>query len=1138
MLRRGWDAWCVFWARARRNRNENENEPRQGGGASASKKLLATVAVLAIAMSVFVGVAAYDEADAAEITYISGSIQSNFTVETGTVAVIDKDLTIKNGLTFTVESGATLTINKDAKVVVDGLSADKKTKANFLVENGARLVIDGQLLVGENGTANINSAYADEGSDFYSGAFVYGTITAQKGANLYVDAQVMKGGVIDVTSTGKKVSSISGELILMPEATVSIAGQVHNDNEELDWLEVAAIAADASKALDKKNIYLASAMYVAGKAINNAADASSVKFTVTAENNTIYEKIDDVVSKKTIYVPSLFVEGKVAGSTLVVSYNDTYEAYSDKDCKKEVEYTSKNVIANELTIAKTGGLTVDADLDVEGKLTVLYGVEKDKETGVEKKTSNLDFASGTVAVSGTVDFVNGSVNTGADYNSTLKIRGGTVTIDNSVTTTGVPEFKDIKDIFKGGFEGAFYLYESTPTTKLIACELADAMAVADGKLVSSVTVYGTKYNVEEKTGGYEVKASFDISADVTLVVVNDLVIGKDVVVNVLTGADLNLENGTIYVFGKLIDKTGNEDYGKDINSDVIIKDDENSIITYTSLKIAISEITSGKIELKDNAIIDEDMTIPAGVTVVLGERNMLVSNGVTLTVAGTVDASGTGDLSTAPKIEEEKKAAGKVVVENMVILADSADVYKENGFNVAGVYVRASLDNGTYFVMSVPVYVQNIADVDEASVQGEVTYNGDLALAGTADDAKELDIIGTFIVNGKVTISFFTINVLENGTITAVIANTVGAVELTDVKGTADITVIADIVDDEDKATLNLAGIPAENKKDNKNIGKIAIVSGALTINSKFDASKLASFGVGAGTTLVIATDDATVSALKVEGTLDVQKKLVVGKDLTVIGVVTVAENGKLAVTGDMFVGITKAALTTGAAATVEGKDVSVTGLIYVAAGAAVSEDITKDRKSTEFVVAGSTWVTVYGVEGAPIADLKPAVKDARFEGWMNDKGDKVNPTVGKPAKAIAKINENIYSVKVIGDNGIGSVMIDGNTLQKSSNVFFVGDLKAGSHTIEYVLKYGYEGNVVIKVDGTAISGNTFSLSGTSAEDTSVSIDLSGTQQIPNDPVVPEEKDDGMGLTDYLLIVLVVLVVILAVIATMRLMRS
>ena len=443
--------------------------------------------------------------------------------------------------------------------------------------------------------------------------------------------------------------------------------------------------------------------------------------------------------------------------------------------------------------------------------------------------------------------------------------------------------------------------------------------------------------------------------------------------------------------------------------------------------------------------------------------------------------------------------------------------------------------------MSVPTYVKNLADVTSASVQGTVSYKGDLTLAGTVDDAKELDINGTFTVDGKITIAYFTIDVNADGILTATVTDTVGAVELYKVKGTV---VIADTADDEGKAYLNISGTPAENMDGgNKKVAKISISSGVLTINGAFDASSLASFGVAAGTTLSIGTMDAKVSDLKVEGTLDVQKnaKLAVGKGLTVIGVVAVAENGKLEVTGDMFVGITKAALTTGAAATVEGKDVSVTGLIYVAAGAAVSEDITKDKKSTEFIVSGSTWVTVYdtGVEGDTIADLKPAVKDARFEGWMNDKGEKITPTtVGNPAKLIAKINENIYSVKVIGDNGIGSVMIDGNTLQKSSNVFFVGDLKAGSHTIEYVLKYGYEGNVVIKVDGTAISGNTFSLSGTSAEDTSVSIDLSGTQQIPNDPVVPEEKDDGMGLTDYLLIVLVVLVVILAVIATMRLMRS
>ena len=63
MLRRGWDAWCVFWARARRNRNENENEPRQGGGASTSKKLLAAFAVLAVVFAALAFIAPVSDAD-------------------------------------------------------------------------------------------------------------------------------------------------------------------------------------------------------------------------------------------------------------------------------------------------------------------------------------------------------------------------------------------------------------------------------------------------------------------------------------------------------------------------------------------------------------------------------------------------------------------------------------------------------------------------------------------------------------------------------------------------------------------------------------------------------------------------------------------------------------------------------------------------------------------------------------------------------------------------------------------------------------------------------------------------------------------------------------------------------------------
>ena len=1102
-------------------------------------RLMAAVAVLAIAMSVFAGVAVYDEADAADITYISGDIKDDFDVTAGTIAVINGNLNIKNGATFTVAAGATLTINKDVKVTVDGIKAttgddaSAVDKAEFVVDGGARVVINGQLVVGENGKANIVSTYATGESTFYAGTFVYGTVAAQKGAELTINAEIMKDGVVDVSSSGKKVSSIAGVLLVMPGATVDVTGKISN-------LCVTATGADKSKAADK-NVYLDADMdIISTVAVANASDASSVKFTATAENSTVYTKAGEgektTVTKTTVVAASLAVEGKIANATLDVKKVDSKDdGFSDKECKKAVEVSASNVIANELQIAKTGVMMIEADLDVSGKLTVLFDTTA--------KTQNMEIASGTVTVSGTVDLVNGSLKTETKDSkisfvvgdAILKIENGTFTVDN--TATGAPELTAAEQVF-AGFEGAYYVYGST-TSKFIACELAAAIAAADGKYVDEVTVSGAVFDEKatdaaKKKAGYVVAASFEVPADVTLHVKNALVVGKDVVVTVNAEADLDLENGIVFVDGKLVDKTGNDDLGKKIIADVIIADAENSVNTYTSLKIALTEITSGKIQLKNDATVSEDLTVPKGVTVDLNEKKMTVSAGATLTVAGTVDAS-TGTFVTVAKTDS--KAAGKVAVENRVILA-SEGTFNEGTFNVAGIYVNAPLDDGNYFVMSVPTYVENLADVISASVQGTVSYKGDLALSGTADEPKTLDVKGTFSVEGKVVLAFFTINVESTGIITAAVSDTVGAVELTSVKGAV---VVADIVDDEGKAYLALSGTPAANTgTDGKNVAKIAISSGVLTINAAFDASNLASFGVAADTTLAVATSVAKVSALKVEGTLDIQKsaKLEVTKDLTVLGAVAIADEGSIEVTGDVFVGVEKSDIT-GAAASVTGKALTAK-LIYVAAGSSVSDDIVKELKSTEFVVSGSTWVTVYGDENTAIADLKPTVKDAKFVEWQNEKGEKVVPKVGAPAKAIACIDENIYSVKVIGDNGIGTVAIDGKVLQKSSNVFFVDDLKAGAHTITCELKYGFEGTVVIKVNGTAISGNSFTLSGTGAEDTSVSIDISGTKAIEYDPtpVAPAEKDDGMGLTDYLLIVLVVLVVILAIIAIMRFMRS
>ena len=79
-------------------------------------------------------------------------------------------------------------------------------------------------------------------------------------------------------------------------------------------------------------------------------------------------------------------------------------------------------------------------------------------------------------------------------------------------------------------------------------------------------------------------------------------------------------------------------------------------------------------------------------------------------------------------------------------------------------------------------------------------------------------------------------------------------------------------------------------------------------------------------------------------------------------------------------------------------------------------------------------------------------------------------------------------------------------------------------------------------VNDEKVTGTEFTAGGTfNSEDNTVeySIILQGIVKAPAEtaPVV-EDKDEGMDLTDILLIVLVVLIVIMAIIVALRMMRS
>lgn len=139
-----------------------------------------------------------------------------------------------------------------------------------------------------------------------------------------------------------------------------------------------------------------------------------------------------------------------------------------------------------------------------------------------------------------------------------------------------------------------------------------------------------------------------------------------------------------------------------------------------------------------------------------------------------------------------------------------------------------------------------------------------------------------------------------------------------------------------------------------------------------------------------------------------------------------------------------------------------------------------------------------------------------------------------------------IYTVVVNADEGIADVYLNGQAMaygsikQGENYVYgYISTVAAGDYKVTYTLKNGWSGDAKLYSNGTALGNNTLSVSG---EKGVYNYQLSGVEKSgyvdPTPAPSTDDKDDGLTVTDYLLIVLVVLIVILAVIVAMRLMRS
>ena len=1075
------------------------------------------------------------------------TLLGNTTLTAGTVITIEGTLVIPEGTTLVIEDGAQLIVsggfgkiqNAGTIEVQSNGAADLTALAvkAGLVNNGA--------LIENSGSIVLNYTIDDSTSDFVfdteSVAFdMNGKLDNTGDINVGEQSYFKVGTGADFVNKGTVVSKgmISGTI--KNESTVTVDGTVGGNltvNNTADGATVDVVSA----------IALASGNVIVNNDIELSKPSDVKEYTEGSETTLALDK-------------QFAVKGLTISSTLV---KDTKNSTTTKTI-----YDKYNVLAGTLTINQVNDyessstptsepvtLTADGNSVVKDNLDIPAGVTL-SITGVTTTP-----AYGAFVVEGNVVEVKGEVSytyktaTGTESSKTGSI--GSITIDSNAVLTVSGSIASANALTPTTKINATY-YKVDATTNPVVAEkhvyTTFAPAVASG--AKKITAYG------------ENKVSEDVSvpAGVTITVEGKLTVDKDATVIVADGAKMiSGVSGSVEVKGTLTFdafKTGDK-LGNTVVSEVVIQGEKDR--TYTNLANAIAKAQPGStITLSGPADITSDLTIPEGIKIDTKEFKVTVGKNATLTVDGELFLNGAASTLTLEDPTSEFDKDGAVVVNGVISSTEgfnSKVFLGTDGYVIPGAYYSMTeKTNTTYYVTPVAAAAKLISTVDDqkVTIDGKEVATGDVAFTG-------VDGTATVIVNTELTAASITLDnaklVLNAGKkISATITNGVGTVVLKGTVGTSDMNIVSSGADDSKKITID----------------GVFVVSTATGSTDKMTVDGTVNFAIFSvnkmtvdGTAVVAESKTLSVATLIVNGTVTVSKDATLTSTVLaeVKGTVAIAQKsadepkeGKF-IAKDLYIGTTKNAVA--ATASVTGK-VSVDNILVAAAGVTVPEAFTAEDSTyinTEFYVGNGLYITVYAKNPntTPITNFGASKDNAKFEGWSTVDGDATKKVadsvyIGAKDKVYALFNEKIYMVTVVFGAGIENVAIDGNLVSADyTGAYVVKDLKAGTHTVTYSLSNGYSGTATLTVNGEKQSGMTFTASGTNynypadaptdaKKYVNYTLQLSGVTASGYTPApTPAPStgdDDGLSITDYLLIVLVILIVIMAIIVAMRLMRS
>ena len=1049
-------------------------------------------------------------------------------------------LTIKNNSTvivkggFQVNEGVTVTIEKGSKLVIDSLAASMIVDGRIVVEEGATLEVKNAKDVKVSGSIDSDGT-----------VIINSKVTIKSGGAITINDGTVAKPTADVT-TVDKVKELYGSVFEPTKGLIVEAGAT---------LTVKSLMySDAAMNIDNKGTVVFDKAIIGGAnvTVNMLADGAVVQ-VLSIEN--IATNVD-ATGKATVWQShSLIIKD------LGLVFADKTKVETGKENTVTITpqgYAFKGLTVVEKVTSYTGDdgkKQYNNNLDLAGTVSV----SKIEEVSATPSPYSLTFS-----VSGERIAVSGELTLGKSVvlavNGKLSVTGKLVATEDGseiansgeITVTGLVQAlssKKIADVINAA------MYESKIGTTIVYNYTTLKAAIDSG--AKDITVSGKIYVTESVT----------VPAGVTIKNNGEIVVGSaDDTEVVLTVADTaSIKYGKVTVDGTLYFENKKDNKAAEIVSDVSVIGEKDA--RYTNLFTALNNANAGEIVTVDKTTVDlkKSITIKDGVTLdVPNSKALKVYAGVTITVNGILKTAEKIETATFTKTDGTEaqvtfalaadKLNGKAaIIVNGVFM--SGVEFSYNGaapaYMIPGAYYSLTDDAGAYN------YVTTLENASKTAATSVTVYGkvsaGDVVFTGTDSEPKVVTVAG----NAELTVSSITLDK------TAFTVNATG-------KFTGDVK----------------AGDAAVSVKLVKDMAVSVDKDGLFTVERVSNVDKTSSFKVSAGSVYIkVASMDVTVAAgatlvsaattegttitgkLIIEGTVSVanQQTITVNGNVIVKGVLSVADATDSKTIGifnaneNLYIGVAVSDVykaPTGDAASVSG-EVSVAMAAFVKADANVSDATIESfkvdgvLKSTTYVVEGKDWMTVYDRTGNYyIGKVTEApFENAEFKAnkWLSTDGESADKKVigaSKCDKVTANIEYKIYTIQITPCAGVESIAIDGNLISNYYSDYYNSlPVKAGSHIVTYSLANGYSGEAklsIAKVDKTtaSVSGQSFTVSG---DEGKVYLQLTGVEKsgyVDPTPVVPEEKDDGMSLTDILLIVLVVLIVIMAVIVAMRLMRS